>query len=189
MNTVINTLISIPADEIYRSTIQFGKGEVVYFSNQKLGTHIISKILEGQLNFSNESEVSRSNIRRNVAYISDKNYLWTRESAKQNVDLYLESIGLSTGNNRESIEKLNINWQHKVSELDPVQRHLLQIAIGLSKDPEIILYEDSAQLHSIPVYKRIMSVMYDLVKDKGLTLLSNVTSSNLRELYPGRIIH
>ncbi len=188
MTEAINTLISIPADDIYGSSIEFGKGEIVYFSNQKLGAHIFNKILQGQLILAGNSAVSLSNIRKNIAYISDNNYLWEKQSAKQNVELYLKSIRLSTNSHQEYISQLNIDWNQNVEDLDTLQRHLLQIAIGLSKDPEIILYENSTVIQSESVYNHIMSTIYDLVKNKGITFLSNLSSTHLNENYPGRTI-
>ena len=186
--TTSNTLISIPPDGILTNRLEFGKGEIVYFSNIPLGTHVFERLISGQIDMSSSTKVDLISIRKNIGHINDDNYLWSSLSAKENLELYLESIGMRSASNQEFVNRLGIEWTKKVDNLEVTQRHLLQIAIGLSKDPEIILYDSTSVHTSLPIYNKIMSVLYNLVKDKGLTLLSNISSSDLIERYPGRII-
>ncbi len=181
-------MISILPDGILTNRLEFGKGEIVYFSNIPLGTHVFNRLLSGKIDMSSSTKVDLSSIRKNIAHINDSNHLWSSLSAKENLEIYLESIGMKFASNQEYVNRLGVEWTKSVENLEVIQRHLLQTAIGLSKDPEIILYESTSIHTSVPTYNKIMSVLYDLVKDKGLTLLSNMSSADLIERYPGRII-
>ena len=105
---------------------------------------------------SSSTKVDLISIRKNIGHINDDNYLWSNLSAKENLELYLESIGMRSASNQEFVNRLGIEWTKKVDNLEVTQRHLLQIAIGLSKDPEIILYDSTSVHTSLPTYNKIM---------------------------------
>lgn len=105
---------------------------------------------------------------------------------------YVASIGGSKYHESSAniLKKFKIDTNTKVSQLSVDQKHIVNIAIGLSKDPDLILYDDPISQFDTTFYSSIMNAFYDIIvsKDKGITLLSTVTNPELQSRFPGRLI-
>ena len=195
MSIEIPDTLLIEQDSLIKKPIHIGKGEILYFQSRIVGKHIFGRLIAGDIKQNGSRKNIREStsiidVRRSVAHISDEIYLWNDLSVHENLMNYMASIERSGYDNSASdiLKNFRVDLNQKVSSLSVEQKHILNIAIGLGKDPDLILYDDPMSQFDINFYCAIMDRFYTQVVKKGVTLLSTVLIPELQSKFPGRII-
>ncbi len=180
--------------------ISINKGELIYFTDvakahsyfeallgegddNNLVIKVDNKIIK-QLN-QNEALFNK----RKIAYVSDELALLTSESIQTNVDLYLKSIDHKGSPVVKTLfSEFNISTSKIIQNLTDLEVYVVRLAIGLAKDPELLILNNPYAQIAPENYHKLMSFLYDMLLERDLTCLCCLSAKYLSDKYPGRII-
>ncbi len=130
---------------------------------------------------------------RKVGFVFQSFNLLSRTTALANVELPLRYAGVTSGRRDRAMEALEAvgltdRVQHRPTELSGGQQQRVAIARALVNNPAIIMADEPTGNLDSKVGKEIMSLLLDLNKQKGTTLII-ITHDPAIAAQTRRIIH
>jgi putative ABC transport system ATP-binding protein len=130
---------------------------------------------------------------RKVGFIFQSFNLLNRTTALGNVELPLRYAGITTGRRDQALEALEAvglkeRVMHRPTELSGGQQQRVAIARALVNNPAIIMADEPTGNLDSKVGKEIMTLLLELNRDKGTTLII-ITHDSFVAAQTQRIIH
>jgi len=180
--------------------IAINKGELIYFTDvAKAHSYFEALLGEGDdsnlvIKVDNKiiTQLSQTESlfnKRKIAYVSDELALLSSESIQANINLYLKSIEYKGSAIVQSLfSEFNIDASKRIQDLNDLEVYVVRLAIGLAKDPELLILNNPYAQIAQENYHKLMSFLYDLLLERDLTCLCCLSAKYLSDKYPGRVI-